>query len=149
MNRYLYLLITLTVLISNSCATSSIMNFSKKEEPKHSVISGQFSNQTVIVTGKGITSSSNNDDPKNSLMAERAAIIDGYRLLTEKISGILLETYSLTDNYNISKDQIAAQAKSFVKGAEIIGVKHLKNGVVEADIKLILPQNLISATANY
>ena len=147
MRNFMFVILLMVQLIFTSCVTDNI--FSKKNKnalkPEQKIY-GEINNNTVIfVTGKGIVENTDDNSAKSYILAERAAIIDGYRLLSEKIAGIMLDAYSAGEDFNISKDQIMVRARSYVRGADVVNIRHLKNGVVEADMKIRLSQNLISS----
>ena len=147
MRNFIFVLLLTIQLVITGCVTDKI--FSKKnpnELKPEQKIYGEINNNSIIfVTGKGIVENPDDNSAKSYILAERAAIIDGYRLLAEKIAGIMLDAYSAGEDFNISKDQIMVRARSYVRGADVVNIRHLKNGVVEADMQIRLSQNLISS----
>jgi hypothetical protein len=142
MKKIVILLLFVVPFCFSSCKTLEI--FSKKEEPKSSVpvVYGNINYGSYIyVTGKGIADK-DSENAESRLLAERAAIIDGYRLLSEKLAGILLQASSKNENYKLSSDSIITQTQSYVRGAEIVNIIHNENGIVEVQMKLQLPNNI-------
>ncbi len=133
MVKKLFLIILILIMFS-SCGmfTSS----TKKEKGVIGV------NQTNIieVTGKGVVPEDLENTAKGYLMAERAAVIDGYRLLTEKIAGLIIQSNSENKDFTVSKDKIYTYARSFLKGAKVLSIRHLKNNIAEAEVRIILPR---------
>ena len=143
MRKIVILLLFVVPFCFSSCMTLGV--FSKKENEKASipVVYGDIhKGATIFVTGKGIAEKDDIDTTKGCLLAERAAIVDGYRLLSEKLAGILLNSSSKNENYNLSSDTIMAQTQSYVRGAEIVNISHKENGIVEVQMKLQLPSDL-------
>ena len=131
------IILTIILLSFSSCGSNNNIK-------KNKVIQGVNQTNIIEVTGKGVVPDDLEDSPKGYLMAERAAVIDGYRLLTEKIAGIIVEANSENKDFTVSKDKIYTYAKSFLKGAEVMSIRHLKNNIAEADIRLILPEKKLS-----
>ena len=145
MKKFFLFLIVIVQLILSGCVTDKI--FSKKKndnslQPQQKIY-GEVNNSVIFVTGKGIIENSDDNSAKSYLLAERAAIIDGYRLLSEKIAGLMLDAYSSSEDFNVSKDQIMVRARSYVRGADVVNIRHLKNGVVEADMKISLKNDFV------
>ncbi len=124
------------LIIFTSCSI-----YTKKKEKG---IEGINQTNIIEVTGKGVVPDDLEGSAKGYLMAERAAVIDGYRLLTEKIAGLIVQANSENQNFTVSKDKIYTYAKSFLKGAEVLSIRHLKNNIAEADIRIILPNKKLS-----
>jgi hypothetical protein len=142
MKKIVILLLFVIPFCFSSCKTLEI--FSKKEEPKSPVpvVYGNINHgSSIYVTGKGIADK-DSESTEAYLLAERAAIIDGYRLLSEKLAGILLQASSKNENYKLSSDTIMSQTQSYVRGAEIVNIIHNENGIVEVQMKLQLPTDI-------
>ncbi len=149
MKKIMLLILLLLPFCFSSCKTLNV--FSKKEKPKPTVpvVYGSINKgSTIFVTGKGLASKDESDGTRGYLLAERAAIVDGYRLLSEKLAGILLQSASRNENYKLSSDSIMAQTQSFVRGAEIVNITHKENGIVEVQMKLQLPNDISKIIAS-
>ncbi len=94
---------------------------------------------TLYVTGKGAPPSDEDlSEVQRYLLAERAAIVDGYRLISEKLEGILVEAYTKVGEYAVEYDKIQVATRAFLKGVEIINIKHKSNGVCLAEMKITI-----------
>ncbi len=143
MRKIIILILLVIPFCFSSCKTLGVFSKKEKNESPIPVVSGDIHRGTTIfVTGKGIADKDDIDTTKGYLLAERAAIVDGYRLLSEKLAGILLNASSKNENYNLSSDTIMAQTQSYVRGAEIVNIIHQGNGIVEVQMKLQLPSDL-------
>ena len=143
MKKILSFIFLFFILIVNSgCITDKLFTKSNNELPEEKKIYGQLGqhSKTIIVTGRGY---SEGNSPRSQLLGERAAMLDAYRLLAEKVSGILINEYSSSKDFSLTKDQIRVMAESYVRGAEVLNVKHYDNGIVEVDMKLVLPEDKI------
>lgn len=90
----------------------------------------------VRVVGKGVEPSDGTPIEKK-LMAERAAVIDGYRQLTERLAGMIIDSRSSVGNNSLSLDQVMIEANAYLRGAQVSTITY-QAGFATADIKLYL-----------
>lgn len=90
----------------------------------------------VRVLGKGIEPAKGTPIEKK-LMAERAAVLDGYRQLAERLAGMIIETRSGTKNNGLTVDQVMTEASAYLRGAQISTISY-QAGFATADIRLYL-----------
>lgn len=86
---------------------------------------GEAQTVWIQVIGKGYPPKREISDVRKRLLARRAAVVDAYRLLAEKLSGV---TPAIGYRHT----------RGFIKGAEIKGVRYLPDGKVEIDLGLPL-----------
>ncbi|SLM32986.1 conserved hypothetical protein [Desulfamplus magnetovallimortis] len=91
---------------------------------------------TFTVTGKGLMPETAINTGQGRLMAERAAINDGYRQLVEKIRGVYIDAFSQTTNGIVDYDVIRTKTQSWLRGVEIIAIKESGYGIFNADMQL-------------
>ena len=98
----------------------------------------------IYATGRGAPPADDSlTETQKYLLAERAAIVDGYRVLSEKLEGMLIEAFTKAGLYEVYADKITIYTQSFIKGAEIIEIKHKNSGICEAVIKISFNKNKI------
>jgi len=95
--------------------------------------------ETIKVTGSGFYL----DNPKFSLarkkkLAERAAVLDGYRKLLERINEVIVDSETTIKNYIIENDSIKVKVNGIVRGAKYVTVRHSNKGSVEVDMEITL-----------
>lgn len=90
----------------------------------------------VTVSGQGLEPP-NGTPQQKKLMAERAAVIDGYRKLAERLAGTLLNAYSAAGYNNISMDRITAETNAYLRGAQVNFVD-FKDGIATASVRVYL-----------
>lgn len=91
---------------------------------------------SISVMGQGIEPE-NGSPQQKKLMAERAAVIDGYRKLSERIAGTLLNAYTAAGNNNITIDQVMTETNAYLRGAQIAFVGH-DDGIAMAKLKVYI-----------
>jgi len=91
---------------------------------------------TFKVIGKGMVPEIATSPAQGRLLAERAAISDGYRQLVEKITGVYVEAYSKTSEGQIDYDVILTKAHSWLRGVNIIDTEEVGQGVYQAHMSL-------------
>lgn len=99
----------------------------------------QNKNETIQVTGFGIYP----DNPKFSVvqkrkLAERGAVVDGYRKLLELINGVIVDSETTLKNYIIEHDSIKVKVSGMIRGAKQIAVRHSDQDSVEVDMEITL-----------
>lgn len=83
------------------------------------------------------------------LRAKRAAELDGYRKLVERIYGLQVSgTSKLRDMVNES-DEVRTRAQAFLKGARITSVRYCEDGVVEVEMQVTLQEVITSVQRAY
>jgi hypothetical protein len=90
-------------------------------------------------TGEGIyPEDSSMSLAQKKLMAKRAAIVDAYRKLLEKVNEIEVNSESKLEDLLIKHDEVTAKVSGFIRGAQIVDVRTERDGVVEVDVMMEL-----------
>jgi hypothetical protein len=79
-----------------------------------------------------------NANPSQKLMARRAALMDGYRLLLESVEGIRIDSRTTVKDFVTESDQINGQVSGFVRGIQMVDTRYLPDGTCEVDLVLDL-----------
>ena len=100
---------------------------------------GGADNHKVVsfyVIGKGL-------EPENALtrgeavlMAERAAVADGYRQLVEKVRGVYVDAFMKAGRGTVNHDVIQIHTQSWLRGTEIMEVTRGEYGITNARLRL-------------
>lgn len=96
----------------------------------------------VRVTGYGAYASKEDalSEPKR-LMAIRAAKLDAYRAMAERLYGIGISGKSSVDEFVLKTDGFAAALDSFVRGARVVSIIENKDRGFETVLEVLLPGN--------
>jgi len=140
----------LIILLIYSGCTSSHQVF-KYENPIQKIQNlipgvepGESANKiTISVFGQGFAPEEGSIQQKR-FMAERAATIDGYRRLSERLSGIVVNAYSKSGIQGITVDQVTSETNSYIRGAQSHLISY-KNGLAVVSTKVFIEPRQIKA----
>lgn len=90
----------------------------------------------ISVRGKGIEPEDGTPMQKK-FMAERAAVLDGYRNLAERLAGIIIDAQTSAGKNTLSNDEVMIQTRAFMRGAQVGPVTY-KNGFAVVDLKIYI-----------
>jgi len=101
---------------------------------------------TLTVTGSGAPPDRGSLGQRR-LLAERAAVVDGYRQLAELIHGVRVSSETVVKDFTIESDVIRTQVSALVRGAQKVDTRYLSDGSVEVDLQVSLygPSSLFAA----
>ncbi len=96
----------------------------------------QYKVITFEAIGKGL-------EPENALtigearlMAERAAVADGYRKLVEQIHGVYVDAYMKSGSGYVNYDAVQTHTRSWLRGTEVVSVQVAEHNITEARLRL-------------
>lgn len=70
------------------------------------------------------------------VMAKRAAELDVYRRLSERVAGVAITADSTLRDFAVENDEIKAGMSNLIKSAEIVGISYLDDNSAEVTAKL-------------
>lgn len=91
---------------------------------------------TFQVTGKGLEPENALTKGEAILMAERAAVADGYRQLVEKVRGVYVDAYMKAGRGAVNQDTIQVHTQSWLRGTEVMEITQADYGITEARLRL-------------
>jgi len=100
---------------------------------------GNTVNQKVVtfqVTGKGLEPENALTKGEAILMAERAAVADGYRQLVETVRGVYVDAYMKAGRGTINQDTIQVHTQSWLRGTEVMDITQGEYGITLARLRL-------------
>lgn len=107
--------------------------------------SGKQSQSVKIrVTGYGARPKSFYPDPQRRLMAMRAAKVDAYRNLAERISGIQIWGGSTIGDMVVEQDRFRVYLDTHLAGARVIGENSQEDGTFETIVELRVGQDFLN-----
>lgn len=100
---------------------------------------GEVDNHKVVtffVIGKGIEPENAYSKGEAVLMAERAAVADGYRQLVEKVRGVYVDAFMRAGRGSVDYDTIQVHTQSWLRGTEIMEVSKGDYGITNVRMRL-------------
>ena len=91
---------------------------------------------TFMVKGKGVEPEASITKGQARLMAERAAVADGYRQFVEKLRGVYVEAFTKSGYGIVDKDFLYTRTQSLLRGVEIKEITHGEYGIAQAVMEL-------------
>lgn len=91
---------------------------------------------TFDVVGKGLEPETAVTKGEAVLMAERAAIADGYRQFAEKLHGVYVNAYMKAGYGTVNHEMIKTHTQSWLRGVEIVEIRQANHGITEAYMQL-------------
>lgn len=98
----------------------------------------EWAKRTVRVTGTGAVSDDHTNPGQAKIMAQRAAMVDGYRLLVEQVMGLRLTATTTVRDFVTESDEINAKVIAYIKAGQVENIRHKEDGTVEVDMSLWL-----------
>ena len=93
---------------------------------------------TVKATGSGVPPSGKVGTAQGKRMAELAARRDAQRNLLEQILGVKIDSETKVRDFVTESDKIRSKVEGFIRGAYIVEIRHLEDGLVEVDMEINL-----------
>jgi hypothetical protein len=74
---------------------------------------------------------------QKKFMAERAAVLDGYQNLAERLGGVIIDAHTRAGKSTLTQDEVMIEIRAFMRGAQVGPVTY-KNGFAIVDMKLYI-----------
>ena len=91
----------------------------------------------LVVKGQGVAPSFTQSPAQAFALAKRAAMVDAYRLLGEKIQGVRVEGQDIIKNMMVKRSQIRTEVNAMIKEASVVETNY-KDGLCEVEVELII-----------
>lgn len=76
---------------------------------------------------------------QQKLLSKRAAIVDGYRNLAERIKGLKIDASTYVRDFVAEADEINTALDTFIKGARVVGpARYYDDGAAEVNVEITL-----------
>jgi hypothetical protein len=86
---------------------------------------------------------------QQKLMAMRAAEVDAYRKLAERVHGFRVTGNTAVSAFATQSDSVRTYVDSFIRGARIVGILAIADGNYEATVELDITPQFISCVQTY
>lgn len=91
----------------------------------------------LVVKGQGVAPSFTQSPAQAFALAKRAAMVDAYRLLGEKIQGVRVEGQDLIKNMMVKRSQVRTEVNAMIREATVVETE-FKDGLCEIEVELIV-----------
>jgi hypothetical protein len=91
----------------------------------------------ITVIGQGIAPSFVTSPAQAYALAKRAALVDGYRLIAERVKGVRVEGRDTIKNMQVSSSEVRTNVKNIIKNARIVNTT-FKDGLCEVELEITL-----------
>jgi hypothetical protein len=127
--------LVMTLIALSSCNTF----YSSSSGPVLETAPGNSNDNRIVtftVKGKGVEPESAITKGQARLMAERAAVADGYRQFVEKLRGVYVEAFTKAGYGTVDQDFLNTSTRSILRGVEIKEITHGEYGIAQAVMQL-------------
>lgn len=91
----------------------------------------------ITVTGQGVAPSVTASPAQAYALAKRAAMVDGYRLIAERVKGVQVEGQDTIKNMMLQQSSTKTSVEALVRGANITNTS-FKEGLCEVEMEIAL-----------
>ena len=114
---------------SNASSPGGVLESPKSKANNEKIVS-------FYVIGKGLEPENALTKGEAVLMAERAAVADGYRQLVEKIRGVYVDAFMKAGRGTVEHDVIQVHTQSWIRGTEVMEITRGEYGITSARLRL-------------
>lgn len=131
----------MVVLLFSGCSSNTVRPASTAGGPGKVLgpPGGELDNHKVVtffVIGKGLEPENARSKGEAVLMAERAAVADGYRQLVEKVRGVYVDAFMRAGRGTVDYDTIQVHTQSWLRGTEIMEISEGEYGITNIRMRL-------------
>jgi hypothetical protein len=91
----------------------------------------------ISVTGEGVAPANTISPAQAYVMAKRAATVEAYRLIAEKVNGVRVEGKDTIKNMVVQRSTVKTQVAAMIKNASVVETT-FKNGLCEVEMEIEL-----------
>lgn len=142
MKKLLLLSLTVLMLITagvSSAAPNSIAEFGNGVKWQEGI---------VTAIGTGVRPNNIASEAQGTILARRAAIVDGYRALAEQIYGVQVDSNTTVEQLMVVEDKTKTAVSGLIKNAKILKEEQLPNGAYQVmlSVNLFGSQDSVAAS---
>ena len=101
---------------------------------------------TITVKGMGLMPQNVKSPAQARMLARRAAVVDGYRLLAELIKGVNVDAETTVENLAVRSDTVRTKVSACIQGASVVSENEIPEGYeVTMQIQMFGDSNPLAA----
>ena len=133
-------------IVTSSSSQSSEVEHKKINETKNSSTSNVLqAHRTIVinVVGEGVAPANTISPAQAYALAKRAAIVDAYRLIAEKVRGVEVQGEDDVKNMIVQHSLIRTSTSALIKNARIVETT-FRDGLCEVEMEIRLSYDALS-----
>ncbi len=91
----------------------------------------------VSVIGQGVAPSFTTSPGQAYALAKRAAMVDGYRLIAERIKGVRVEGQDTIQNMMVKRSSVRTNVTAMIRNATVAETTY-KDGICEVEMEIVI-----------
>jgi len=91
----------------------------------------------VSATGMGVAPAFAHSPAQAYALAKRAAMVDAYRLLAERVGGVTIEGQDTIKNMEVTRSEVRTYVKNSIRNAQIVETK-FQDGMCEVELEVVI-----------
>ncbi len=95
------------------------------------------SSMRVSVVGQGVAPTFTSSPAQAYALAKRAAMVEAYRLIAERVNGVQIEGQDTVKNMMVQRTQIRVNVSAMIRNAQVVETT-FKDGMCEVEMEIVL-----------
>lgn len=91
----------------------------------------------ISVTAQGVAPEYVVSPAQAYVMAKRAATVEAYRIIAERVKGVRIEGQDTIKNMIVKKSVVRAEVSAMIRNAEVVDSTY-KNGIFEVEMEIVI-----------
>ena len=91
----------------------------------------------ISVTAQGVAPEYVVSPAQAYVMAKRAATVEAYRIIAERVNGVRIEGQDTIKNMIVKKSVVRAEVSAMIRNAEVVDTTY-KNGIFEVEMEIVI-----------
>jgi len=91
----------------------------------------------ISVVGQGVAPTFTTSPAQAYALAKRAAMVEGYRLIAERVNGVQIEGQDTVKNMMVQRTNIRVNVSAMIRNAQVVETT-FKDGMCEVEMEIVL-----------
>lgn len=106
-------------------------------EEENNKFLGTNSSMRISVVGQGVAPSFTSSPAQAYALAKRAATVEAYRMIAERVNGVQIEGQDTIKNMMVKRTSVRVQVSAMIRNAQIAETT-FNNGICEVEMEVVL-----------